>query len=120
MSIVLDDFGTGYSRLTYLWRFPFDAIKIDRSFVAEMESEPKAAAIINTMVALGRTLDLTITAEGVETPIQARVLRDAGCDQAQGFLFGRPLSATSANALANGGVAHLQTHPRHPVHAHNA
>jgi diguanylate cyclase (GGDEF)-like protein len=100
VSIVLDDFGTGYSSLTYLWRFPFDAVKIDRSFVGEMESEPKAAAIINTMVALGRTLNLTITAEGVETPIQARVLRDAGCDRAQGFLFGRPLSAASANELA--------------------
>jgi len=112
VSIVLDDFGTGYSSLTYLWKFPFDAIKIDRSFVSGIESEPKAAAIVNTVVVLGKALDLTVTAEGVETPLQAQVLRDAGCNQAQGFLYGRPLTAASANALANGGVSYLQTHPR--------
>ncbi len=72
MSIALEDFGTGYSSLTYLWKFPFDTVKIDRSFVMEMETEPKAAAIINTIVALGKTLDNTITAEGVETPTQAQ------------------------------------------------
>jgi hypothetical protein len=72
VSIALEDFGTGYSSLTYLWKFPFDTVKIDRSFVMEMETEPKAAAIINTIVALGKTLDNTITAEGVETPTQAQ------------------------------------------------
>jgi diguanylate cyclase (GGDEF)-like protein len=101
VSIALDDFGTGYSSLTYLWKFPFDSVKIDQSFVSEMEAEPKAAAIVSTITALGKILDLTITAEGVETPAQARILREAGCDQAQGFLFGRPLPAASANALAN-------------------
>jgi diguanylate cyclase (GGDEF)-like protein len=101
ISIALDDFGTGYSSLTYLWKFPFDKVKIDRSFVMGMEIEPKAAAIVNTIVALGKTLNLTITAEGVETKAQAQALCEAGCDQAQGYLFGRPLSATSANALAN-------------------
>jgi diguanylate cyclase (GGDEF)-like protein len=101
VSIALDDFGTGYSSLTYLWKFPFDAVKIDQSFVREMETEPKAAAIVHTITSLGKVLDLTITAEGVETPAQARILREAGCDQAQGFLFDRPLSAASANELAN-------------------
>ena len=101
ISIALDDFGTGYSSLTYLWKFPFDKVKIDRSFVMGMEIEPKAAAIVNTIVALGKTLNLIITAEGVETKAQAQALCEAGCDQAQGYLFGRPLSATSANALAN-------------------
>ena len=101
VSIALDDFGTGYSSLTYLWRFPFDTVKIDRSFVIDMETDPKAAAIVKTIVSLGRALDLTIAAEGVETPAQARVLREAGCDRAQGFLFGRPLPARSATALAN-------------------
>ena len=101
VSIALDDFGTGYSSLTYLWKFPFDSVKIDQSFVREMETEPKAAAIVNTITALGKILDLAITAEGVETPTQARILREAGCDRAQGFLFGRPLSTASANALAN-------------------
>jgi EAL domain-containing protein (putative c-di-GMP-specific phosphodiesterase class I) len=102
ISIALDDFGTGYSSLTYLWKFPFDAVKIDRAFVIGMEMEPKDSAIVKTIIALGKALDLTITAEGVETDAQAHFLREAGCDQAQGFLFGRPLSAASANALAHG------------------
>jgi EAL domain-containing protein (putative c-di-GMP-specific phosphodiesterase class I) len=101
ISIALDDFGTGYSSLTYLLNFPFDTIKIDRSFVMGMQIEPKAAAIVNTIMALGKELDLTITAEGVETQAQAQVLGQAGCDQAQGFLFGAPITATLANELAN-------------------
>jgi EAL domain-containing protein (putative c-di-GMP-specific phosphodiesterase class I) len=101
ISIALDDFGTGYSSLTYLWKFPFDKVKIDRSFVAEMDTDPKAAAIVNTIVAMGKTLELSITAEGVETLAQAEALREAGCDQAQGYLYGRPLSLSSANELAN-------------------
>jgi len=101
ISIALDDFGTGYSSLSYLWKFPFDKVKVDRSFVTQMEIDPKAAAIVNTVVALGRTLDLTITAEGVETPEQAKALKDAGCDQGQGYLFGRPLTAAAAVALIN-------------------
>jgi diguanylate cyclase (GGDEF)-like protein len=103
VSITLDDFGTGNSSLKYLWKFPFDRVKIDRSFVEEMESDPKAAAIVNTIVALGTTLHLTITAEGVETLAQAQLLSDSGCDQAQGFLLGRPLSAISADALIRAG-----------------
>jgi diguanylate cyclase (GGDEF)-like protein len=101
VSIALDDFGTGYSSLSYLWKFPFDIVKIDRSFVSEMETEPKAAAIVNTIMALGKTLGVTITAEGVETAAQAKFLKKAGCDQAQGFLLGRPLTAAAANSLAN-------------------
>jgi diguanylate cyclase (GGDEF)-like protein len=101
VSISLDDFGTGYSSLTYLLNFPFDAVKIDQSFVKEMRLEPKAAAIVNTIVALGKTLDLTVTAEGVETPAQALALKEAGCHQAQGYLFSRPLSVSAANAMAN-------------------
>jgi diguanylate cyclase (GGDEF)-like protein len=101
VSIALDDFGTGYSSLAYLWKFPFNTVKIDQSFVRGMENEPKAAAIVHTITSLGKVLDLTITAEGVETPEQARILKEAGCDQAQGFLFGRPLPALAATALAN-------------------
>ncbi len=101
ISIALDDFGTGYSSLSYLWKFPFDKVKVDRSFVTQMEVDPKAAAIVDTVVALGKTLDLTITAEGVETPEQAKALKHAGCDQGQGYLFGRPLSAAAAIELIN-------------------
>jgi EAL domain-containing protein (putative c-di-GMP-specific phosphodiesterase class I) len=99
-SISLDDFGTGYSSLAYLWRFPFDTVKIDQSFVREMEADPKAAAIVRTVAALGKTLNLAITAEGVETAAQASILREAGCDRGQGYLFGPPLSAASASSLA--------------------
>ncbi len=95
VSIALDDFGTGYSSLTYLLKFPFDKVKIDRSFVTDMLTRPKAAAIVNTIVALGRVLGLTVTAEGVEEEVQAQALSDAGCDQMQGYLFGRPLSAAA-------------------------
>jgi EAL domain-containing protein (putative c-di-GMP-specific phosphodiesterase class I) len=97
ISIALDDFGTGYSSLSYLWKFPFDRVKIDRSFVTEMERDPKAMAIVNSIVAMGQSLHLTITAEGVETPSQA--LRKAGCHQALGYLLGRPLSQTLANGV---------------------
>jgi diguanylate cyclase (GGDEF)-like protein len=103
VSIALDDFGTGYSSLSYLWKFPFDTVKIDRSFVIGMDTDPKAAAIVRTIVSLGEVLNLMITAEGVETPAQAKFLREVGCDRAQGFLFGRPLPVASANALANSG-----------------
>ena len=104
VSITLDDFGMGNSSLKYLWKFPFDRVKIDRSFVSEMESDPKAFAVVNTIMALGTTLHLTIAAEGVETLGQAQLLNDSGCDQAQGFLLGHPLSAASANALIKTGL----------------
>ena len=118
--ISMDDFGTGYSSLAYLWKFPFDTVKIDRSFVMEMESDPKAAAIVNTVVALGKTLNLTVTAEGVETTSQAQALSDSGCDQAQGYLFGRPLSLTAANNLANGDSASVVEAPSSVPHSEDA
>lgn len=110
VSISLDDFGTGYSSLAYLWKFPFDTLKIDQSFVREMETDPKAAAIVHTIAALGKSLNLLITAEGVETSAQAAILREAGCDQGQGFLFSRPLPVDAANALANAESAATSAH----------
>ncbi|WP_231499489.1 bifunctional diguanylate cyclase/phosphodiesterase [Caulobacter sp. UNC358MFTsu5.1] len=89
--IAMDDFGTGYSSLAYLWRFPFDKIKIDRTFVAEMAGNPAIADILRTITLLGRTLNLEVTAEGVETADQARILEDMRCDHFQGYLFGRPM-----------------------------
>jgi predicted signal transduction protein with EAL and GGDEF domain len=90
VSIVLDDFGTGYSSLSYLRIFPFDKIKIDRSFVRELTSSADSAAIVSAIAGLARSLDMVTTAEGVETEEQLALVRLAGCNQVQGFLFGRP------------------------------
>jgi diguanylate cyclase (GGDEF)-like protein len=93
VSIVLDDFGTGYSSLSYLRTFPFDKVKIDRSFVAEMTTRYDCTAIVCAITGLAKSLNMTTTAEGVETSRQCELLRAAGCDQVQGFLFGRPCRA---------------------------
>jgi diguanylate cyclase (GGDEF)-like protein len=90
IAIVLDDFGTGYSSMSYLLRFPFDKIKIDRSFVAEMPRRDDCAAIVNAATGLARSLGIDVTAEGVETAEQLALLRTVGCTLAQGYLFGRP------------------------------
>jgi len=89
VSIALDDFGTGYSSLSYLRIFPFDKIKIDKTFVSEMSRMDVCAAIVCAVANLGRSLDIVTTAEGVETEEQLELLRAAGCTQAQGYLFGR-------------------------------
>jgi diguanylate cyclase (GGDEF)-like protein len=91
-SIAMDDFGTGYSSLSYLRSFPFDKIKIDQSFVRDLSEEEDTFAVIRAAVGLGRSLGMVTTAEGVETSGQLARLRHEGCDQAQGYLFGHPLS----------------------------
>jgi EAL domain-containing protein (putative c-di-GMP-specific phosphodiesterase class I) len=90
VAIAMDDFGTGYSSLNYLARFPFSKIKIDRQFIRNMTRDPATRAIVKTIIALGKSLDVTITAEGVETEEQAAMLREFGCPQVQGFLYGYP------------------------------
>jgi len=90
VSIVLDDFGTGYSSLSYLRMFPFDKIKIDKSFVREMPVRTDCAAIVCAITSLARELDMVTIAEGVETEQQLELVRAAGCKLAQGFLFSRP------------------------------
>ncbi len=91
--IAMDDFGTGYSSLSYLRRFPFDKIKIDQSFVRELASRPDCIKIVRSIAALGQSLGMTTTAEGVETAEQFAQLQAAGCDQVQGYHFGRPQPA---------------------------
>ena len=91
--IAMDDFGTGYSSLRYLRSFPFDRIKIDRSFIQEILTNDESAAIISAVVALSRRLGILTTAEGVETAEQLKRVRKEGCDTAQGFLIGRPSPA---------------------------
>ena len=90
VSIAMDDFGTGYSSLSYLSLFPFDKIKIDKAFIQNLGKDASTDAIVTSIVGLGRSLDVTITAEGVETEDQAVLLRAAGCDLVQGYLYGKP------------------------------
>jgi len=89
--VAIDDFGTGYSSLSYLKRLPVDTLKIDRSFVNGLGLDTQDTAIVDSVVALARTLQLSVTGEGVETAAQARHLRQLGCDRGQGFLYARPL-----------------------------
>jgi EAL domain-containing protein (putative c-di-GMP-specific phosphodiesterase class I) len=88
--ISMDDFGTGYSSLSYLRSFPFDKIKIDQSFVRDLETSADSAAIVGAIIGLGRGLGMRVTAEGVETAGQLARLRAAGCDEAQGYFFSHP------------------------------
>jgi EAL domain-containing protein (putative c-di-GMP-specific phosphodiesterase class I) len=99
--IALDDFGTGYASLTHLKQFPVDHIKIDRSFVRDLEQDSDDEAIIAAVIGLGRSLQLQVTAEGVETHGQAQRLRELGCDHAQGFLYAMPMAASQIPDLLN-------------------
>jgi diguanylate cyclase (GGDEF)-like protein len=94
MTVTLDDFGTGYSSLGYLAEMRFDRIKIDRSFVRTLHERPESAKIVDAVIGLSRSLGVQTVAEGVETERDAQVLRQLGCGLAQGYLFGRPVSAS--------------------------
>jgi EAL domain-containing protein (putative c-di-GMP-specific phosphodiesterase class I) len=89
--IAMDDFGTGYSSLSNLQAFPFDKIKIDRSFISNLERNTQAATIVRAVIALGRGLNLPVTAEGVETQAQLQFLSNEACSEVQGYLLGKPL-----------------------------
>lgn len=88
--IAMDDFGTGFSSLAYLQRFPFDKLKLDQTFVSGIETSDQSCAIARATISMAHALGLTVTAEGVESDVQARFLREQGCDELQGFLFSRP------------------------------
>ncbi len=89
--IAMDDFGTGYSSLAYLWRFPFDKVKIDRSFTQGLGSDPKVGLIVRSIISLAHSMEIRVNAEGVETTDQLGALQRYGCDELQGFLLGRPV-----------------------------
>ncbi|MEJ7624487.1 MAG: PAS domain S-box protein [Pyrinomonadaceae bacterium] len=106
VNLSTDDFGTGYSSLSYLQKFPFERLKIDRSFINVMDKDDKSGAIVKTILMLGENLNLDVVAEGIETANQLDQLRSLGCRMGQGYLFARPLDRTAAEELlANGANA---------------
>ncbi len=99
-----DDFGTGYSSLSYLHRFPFERLKIDRSFIGKMDSDPKSEEIVRTILTLAENLHLEVVAEGIETEAQFLRLRELGCTLGQGFLFSKPVCGVNAEKLLQNGL----------------
>jgi diguanylate cyclase (GGDEF)-like protein len=97
--IAIDDFGTGYSSLAYLQRFPVDALKIDRSFIARASQDPEGDTLIRTLVQLGKSLSIETLAEGIEQSRELSLLKEEECDSGQGFLFARPLDLAACNAF---------------------
>ena len=96
-----DDFGTGYSSLSYLHRFPFERLKIDRSFVSKMDTDAKSEEIVRSIITLGQNLKLEVVAEGIETESQLKLLRSLGCLAGQGYLFSKPVNGEYAEKLLN-------------------
>ena len=96
LQLGIDDFGTGYSSLSYLHRFPIDTLKVDRSFVMEMESLGGTEELVKTIIALGHNLSMNVVAEGIETESQAQKLQALRCEYGQGYLFARPLTVQAA------------------------
>jgi diguanylate cyclase (GGDEF)-like protein/PAS domain S-box-containing protein len=112
VKLAFDDFGTGYASLSYLTRFPVSRIKIDRSFIAKITDDAEDAAIVRSLIAMAHNLGLAIIAEGVETEAQAQFLRDEHCEEAQGFLFAKPLSVVDFEVyLAGRQLAQQETDP---------
>jgi EAL domain-containing protein (putative c-di-GMP-specific phosphodiesterase class I) len=103
----VDDFGTGYSSLSYLQKFPLDALKIDQSFVREISTRPDETTIVRAIISMGRSLNLRIIAEGVETASDLAFLKAQGCDEGQGYYFSRPVPAEQFAKLltVNAGAA---------------
>ena len=99
VTVALDDFGTGFSSLTYLRKLPFSRIKIDQSFIRDMLVQPDCAAIVKSVIGLARDLRIGVVAEGVETADQLEYLRQISCDEIQGYLISRPVSADGVLAL---------------------
>jgi EAL domain-containing protein (putative c-di-GMP-specific phosphodiesterase class I) len=105
VKLAIDDFGTGYSSLSYLRQFPLDYLKIDRSLVNDVGSDAGASNLARAVVRLGHTMGLAIIAEGIEEQSEADILRQAGCELGQGYLFARPVPARAFAELLSSGAA---------------
>ena len=108
VTIALDDFGTGYSSLSYLRMFPFDKIKIDKSFICGVEDDPSARSIVSAILAMGKSLDMDVIAEGIETEQQLTIMRNLQCPEVQGFLLGKPMPAQTIQAYLDETVSKEQ------------
>ena len=101
VGLKIDDFGTGYSSLSYLCQLPFDAVKIDQSFIHGLEIDQPSSEMVKTILAMAHELHMNVVAEGIELEDQANALDKMGCEYGQGFFFGRPMPAAQADALLN-------------------
>jgi EAL domain-containing protein (putative c-di-GMP-specific phosphodiesterase class I) len=109
--ISMDDFGTGHSSLNYLRRFPFNKLKIDRSYIRDMSNRPDSLAIVRAILGLGRSLNMVTTAEGVETEAQLARLQEEGCDEVQGYLFSEPRPAAEVPHMLLSGMRQARGAP---------
>lgn len=117
VALSTDDFGTGYSSLSYLQKFPFERLKIDRSFINIMDDDEKSGAIVKTILMLGENLQLEVVAEGIETASQLDKLRALGCRKGQGYLFSRPVDNEAAEALLDAGANVFADNPDLQFHS---
>ncbi|MEQ1924294.1 MAG: EAL domain-containing protein, partial [Pyrinomonadaceae bacterium] len=116
VSLSTDDFGTGYSSLSYLQKFPFERLKIDRSFINIMDDDEKSGAIVKTILMLGENLGLEVVAEGLETAVQLDKLRELGCTKGQGYLFSRPIDREAAEEFLESGGNMFAANPSLTFH----
>jgi diguanylate cyclase (GGDEF)-like protein/PAS domain S-box-containing protein len=115
VSLSTDDFGTGYSSLSYLHRFPFQRLKIDRSFIGRMDTDAKSQAIVRTILMLGQNLNIETVAEGIETERQMEILRWHGCESGQGYLISRPVDPEAAQNILRDGLESVKVVPFHAL-----
>lgn len=117
-SIAIDDFGTGHSSLAYLQNLPAQVVKIDQSFMRDLDNDERKRSLVSTIISLSHELGYRVVAEGIETPQMLAFIREAGCDEGQGYLFGRPMSEpdfvrwwekTGVNAMGLGSHGHIAT-----------
>jgi EAL domain-containing protein (putative c-di-GMP-specific phosphodiesterase class I) len=113
--LVIDDFGTGYSSLSYLQRLPIDTLKVDRSFISKIHEKPDSNRnIVEAIISLAHKLDMTVVAEGIETPEQYAILIDMGCEFGQGYLFSRPIQTSEVARLLGTLTDISNTYPAPP------